>query len=164
MTNLLETLVNPSSGGADSCKGVTTNALQGWQSIGLKKENTGLGEGNAALKMPQMQLSVVSAENQHKNLRNEEDRILLVVPDRILGHVMRALIDSGATRNFISPADATRFGLKVESHNTFWNLVMGQRCYIEDVLSTHLLSELVIQRRQTSWPAAFCTMWILCWA
>ena len=63
MTSLLETLVSPSSGGTKSCKGVTTTALQGWQSVGLKKANAGRGEGNSVLDMLQTQLSVVSAEN-----------------------------------------------------------------------------------------------------
>ena len=38
VTSLLETLVSPSGGGTESCKGVTTSALQGWQSIGLKRQ------------------------------------------------------------------------------------------------------------------------------
>ena len=46
VTQLLETLVSPSSGGTESCKGVTTSVLQGWQSIGLKKANTGEEKGN----------------------------------------------------------------------------------------------------------------------
>ena len=53
MTGLLETLVSPSSGGTESCKGVTTSALQGWQSVGLKKANAGRGQGNAVPDMPQ---------------------------------------------------------------------------------------------------------------
>ena len=52
---------------------------------------------------PHPQLSVVSTEDQSTNPREEEDGILLVVPARIFGHEVRALIDSGATRNFIFP-------------------------------------------------------------
>ena len=72
-------------------------------------------------------MSVVSAENQSKNPRNEEDGILLVVPARIFGHEIRALIHSGATRNFISPASVTKCGLKVESHNIFLELGDGTK-------------------------------------
>ena len=58
----------------------------------------------------------------------EEDQILLVVPARIFGHeILRVLIDSGATRNFISRASVTKCGLKVESHNTFLELGDGTK-------------------------------------
>ena len=75
----------------------------------------------------QPQLSVVSTENQSTNPREEEDGILLVVPARIFGHEIRALIDSGATRNFISPAGVMQCGLTVESHNTFLELGDGKK-------------------------------------
>ena len=38
-----------------------------------------------------------------ENAHDEEDGILLIVPIRIYGKVFRALIDSGASRCFISP-------------------------------------------------------------
>ena len=38
-----------------------------------------------------------------ENVRDEEDGILLIVPVRIYGKVFRALVDSGASRCFISP-------------------------------------------------------------
>ena len=63
--------------------------------------------GNAVPQEPRPQLSVVSTEHQSTNPRDEKDRILLVVPARIFGNEIRALIDSGATRNFISPAGVT---------------------------------------------------------
>ena len=66
-------------------------------------------------------------ENQSTNPQNEEDAILLVVPARIFGHEIRALIDSGATRNFISPAGVIQCGLTVESHNTFLELGDGKK-------------------------------------
>ena len=46
MIGLLETLVSPSSGGTELCKGVTTSALPGWQSVALKKAITGEEIGN----------------------------------------------------------------------------------------------------------------------
>ena len=39
VTSLLETLVSPMSGGTKSCRGVTPSALQGWRSIGLKRQS-----------------------------------------------------------------------------------------------------------------------------
>ena len=127
VNELLETLVSPSSGGTESCKGVTTSALQGWQSIGLKKANTVEEEGNTVPQEPQTQLSAVSPEYQPPIPRSEEDGILLIVPARIFGREVRALIDSGATRSFISPASVTQCGLTVESHNTFLELGDGKK-------------------------------------
>ena len=59
--------------------------------------------------------------------RSEEDGILLIVPARIFGQELRALIDSGASRNFISPAGVTQCGLTVEAHNTFLELGDGKK-------------------------------------
>ena len=127
VTSLLETLVSPMSGGTESCEGVTTSRLQDWQSIRLKKAITGVEMGDATPQEPRPQLSVVSNEDQSKTVRTEDDGILLVVPARIFGSEERALIDSGATRNFISPAGVTQCGLNVESHNTF--LELGDSTY-----------------------------------
>ena len=102
-------------------------ALQGWQSIGLKKANTGEEKGDAVPQEPRIQLSAVSSENQPPIPRSEEDGILLIVPARIFGREIRVLIDSGATRNFISPAGVTQCGLTVESHNTFLELGDGKK-------------------------------------
>ena len=61
MTRVLESLVSPSSGSTDSCKGVKTSALEGWQSVGPKKASIGTGEGNVVAKILQTQLSVILA-------------------------------------------------------------------------------------------------------
>ena len=119
--------MSPTSGGTESCTGVTTSRLRDWQSIRLKGAITGEEMGDAAPKEPHPQLSVVSTEDQSTNPRDEEDGILLVVPARIFGHEVRALIDSGATRNFISPAGVTKCGLTIESHNTFLELGDGKK-------------------------------------
>ena len=71
--------MSPSSGGIESCTGVTTSRLWDGQSIGLKRAITGEEMGDAAPQKPQTQLSVVSTENQSTNPRSEEDGILLVV-------------------------------------------------------------------------------------
>ena len=127
VTSLIETLVSPTSGGTESCTGVTTSGSQDWQSIRLKRVITGKDKGDAAPHEPQTQLSVVSTGNQSPIPRAEEDGILLIVPARIFGREVRALIDSGATRNFISPAGVTKCGLTVESHNTFLELGDGKK-------------------------------------
>ena len=51
----------------------------------------------------------------------------MIVPARIFGQELRALIDSGASRNFISPAGVTQCGLTVEAHNTFLELGDGKK-------------------------------------
>ena len=72
--------MSPTSGGTESCEGVTTSRLRDWQSIGLKRAITGVEIGDAVPREPQTQLSAVSTENQSNNPRDEEDGILLVVP------------------------------------------------------------------------------------
>ena len=127
VTSLLETLVSPTSGGTESCEGVTPSRLQDWQTIRLKRVITGEEMGDAAPQEPQSQLSVVSTEDQSTNPREEEDGILLIVPARIFSHEVRALVDSGATQNFISLAGVTKCGLTIESHNTFLELGDGKK-------------------------------------
>ena len=51
----------------------------------------------------------------------------MVASSRIFVDKIRALIDNIATRNFISPAGVTKYGLKVESHNTFLELGDGTK-------------------------------------
>ena len=57
----------------------------------------------------------------------EEDGILLVVPARINGKIFSALIDSGATRCFITPECSTVAGLSCVQHDTFMELGNGTR-------------------------------------
>ena len=148
-TQLLETLVSPSSGGTESCKGVTTSALQGWQSVGLRKANTGEEKDNTMPQEPQIQLSAISPENQPPIPRFEEDGILLVVPARIFGHEIRALIDSGTTKiSFPRPGRHSVDSLY--SHITpSLSWPMERRCCHGDELSTSLWSRLVLQCGQT---------------
>ena len=97
VTSLLETLVSPSSGGTELCQGVTTDALQGWQSIGHSEANIGRGKHISVMDSPQTHLCAMSHKDQPKNPRQKEDGILLVVPARMFGQEIRALIDSGTT-------------------------------------------------------------------
>ena len=127
MTSLLTTLVSPMSGGTGSSTGVTANDSRGWQLDIVKKANIGMGEGNSVPETSRTQLCAVSNDSQPKNPRREEYGILLVVPVRIFGHEIRALIDSGATRCFASPAGVTKCGLNVERCNTFLQLGDGTK-------------------------------------
>ena len=101
VTHLLATRVSPSDGGQSGGTGlgttVTTSALQDWSSTQMKTIEPGQGES----KTSQKQLTSVVV-NQSID-REISDGILLVVPVRIQGREYRALIDSGATRSFISP-------------------------------------------------------------
>ena len=145
VTGLLETLVSPTSGGTESCQGVTTDDLQGWQSTGLSETNIGSSNSTVVQEMPQTQLSAVSFKDQPRNPRQKEDGILLVVPVRIFGREIRALIDSGATRCFISPAGVTQCGLSVESHNTFLELGDGKKVLSRGrAVDVPVLSQLVM--------------------
>ena len=53
------------------------------------------------------------------------DGILLVVPVKINGKTFSALIDSGATRCFVTRECCTIAGLSCESHDTFLELGNG---------------------------------------
>ena len=125
MARLLATRVSPSdggqNGGTELGTTVTTSALQDWSSTQMKTIEPGQGED----KTSQKQLTSV-AVNQSID-REISDGILLVVLVRIQGHEYRALIDSGATRSFISPACITETGMKTQKNNTFLELGNGSK-------------------------------------
>ena len=79
----------------------------------------------------------VSGKTQNKALRGIDDGILLVVTARINGHSVRALIDSGATRCFMTPACVTAVRLKGIPRDVFLELGNRQkylsRGYVSDV-------------------------------
>ena len=79
----------------------------------------------------------VSGKTQNKAPRGIDDGILLVVTARINGHSVRALIDSGATRCFMTPACVTAVQLKGIPRDVFLELGNGQkylsRGYVPDV-------------------------------
>ena len=117
MARLLATRVSPSDGGQSGGTGlgttVTTSALQDWSSTTMKTIEPGKGES----KTSQKQLTSVVV-NQSID-REISDGILLVVPVCIHGREYRALIDSGATRSFISPACINETGMKTRKNNMF---------------------------------------------
>ena len=61
----------------------------------------------------------------------------MVVPTKVYGKEVKTLIDSGATRCFVTPSCVTRVGLKGISQDTFLELGNGQkylsRGYVPDV-------------------------------
>ena len=85
------------------------------------------GEPSAA---GNMQLNKIS--------RTVKDGLLLVVTTRINGHAIRALIDSSATRFFVTPTCVTAVELKGKPQDTFLELGNGQkflsRGFVPDVL------------------------------
>ena len=64
---------------------------------------------------------------QNKAPRGIDDGLLLVVTTRINGHPVRALIDSGATKCFVTPACVTTVGLMGRPQDTFLELGNGQK-------------------------------------
>ena len=76
-------------------------------------------------------------KTQNKAPRGIDDGILLVVTARINGHPVRALIDSGATRCFMTPACVAAIQLKGIPRDVFLELGNGQkylsRGYVPDV-------------------------------
>ena len=73
------------------------------------------------------QTTADGTKRQNKTLRGIDDGLLLVVTARINGHAVRALIDSGATRCFVTPACVTAVGLKGKPQDTFLELGNGQK-------------------------------------
>ena len=56
--------------------------------------------------------SVAGAKQLNKSTRLMKDGLLLVVTAKINEHSVRALIDSGATRCFVTPSCVIALGLK----------------------------------------------------
>ena len=72
-----------------------------------------------------------------KVIRTVEDGLLMVVSASIYGRKIRTLIDSGATRCFVSPACVTACGLKGVPSGVFLELGNGEKIlskgYIPDI-------------------------------
>ena len=56
---------------------------------------------------------------------SQEDGILLIVPAQLYGHKVRALVDSGATRCYMSPDIQLAAGINCTASNTFLELADG---------------------------------------
>ena len=73
------------------------------------------------------QKTAEGAKQQNKAPRGIDDGLLLVVAARINGHPVRALIDSSATRCFVTPACVAVVGLMGKPQDTFLELGNGQK-------------------------------------
>ena len=127
---ILAALVNPSGGGTASGITATTSVLQRWQQLNAVCEDTGMKMGSKSAQdegAATAWVRVADRDEKLENNRNIDDGILLVVSARIFGHKVHALIDSGATRCFISSGAVLPLGLKSTSEDTLLELGNGDR-------------------------------------
>ena len=90
-----------------------------------------VGEGESSEeetrnKNKQKEESIAEGSQQNKQIRVVDDELLLVVTTRINGHLVRALINSGATRCFVTPACIIAIGLKGVLKDIFLELGMAR--------------------------------------
>ena len=128
--HVMQTVMSPSRGGIQSRTVVTPNQLQSWRFVEANRATVGNEEKNqekngAENPNEQSQWYTVTddikegvssgqekdQEKEHKEkkkvIRTVEDGLLMVVSARIYGRKIRTLIDSGATRCFVSPTCVT---------------------------------------------------------
>ena len=129
VARILAALVNPSGGGTAPGITATTSVLQRWQQLNAVCEDAGTNMGCKSAQNNGAATAWVRVAEAEKseNQRNIEDGILLVVSACIFGHKVRALIDSGATRCFISSGAVLPLGLKSTSEDTLLELGNGDR-------------------------------------
>ena len=135
MTLALEAALNSVKSGSELRYEVTLNRLQCWQQRGCttvelkdkkfnQEEMPLAGRDTADL----TGLSIVSDKNWEKKLKRvEKDGILMIVTAKICGKNFKALIDSGATRCFVTPECCIVVGLSASSHDTFLELGNGEK-------------------------------------
>ena len=133
MTFALEGAVSSINNGSEPWNEVTLNRLQRWQQRGSANiepddeksvhDEMPLAKRDAANSTG---LSVDSHRNgEKKTKRVEKDGILMVVTARVYGKEFRTLIDSGATRCFVTPDCCLVGGLITLPHDTFLELGNG---------------------------------------
>ena len=149
-SQILAKSLNPIAGGSDSRNLEATGKLQFLQQFSVSSEGREK-EKNPASKAKSIyvgiqtqpsriedmsktdkkdkkgQATAEGSNQQNKTLRGIDDGLLLVVTARINGHPVRTLIDSGATRCFVTPACVTAVGLKGKPQDTFLELGNGQK-------------------------------------
>ena len=109
--------INPSSKDKPIYVGVSPHSrrLENDAKEQKKKEGDGWNiEEKKGFKKEQKSEEKVTADvsQQNKCTRTIEDGLLLVVPTKIYGKEVKTLIDSGATRCFVTPSCVTKMGLK----------------------------------------------------
>ena len=94
-------------------------------------------EGKEKLTKKGVSKETIAPETVNKFTRTIADGLLLVVPTKVYRKEAKTLIDSGATRCFVTPSCVTRVGLKGISQDTFLELGNGQKYlsqgYVPDV-------------------------------
>ena len=91
----------------------------------MNDDNDGIkAAGDEAAEIEKKGKPPAGENQQNKAPRGITDGLLLVVTARINGHPVRALIDSGATRCFVTPACITAVGLKGIPRDIFLELGM----------------------------------------
>ena len=143
IAQILAKSLNPTEGGSDSRNLATTGKLQILQQICGNPSGSNENINPVKKTRPQYvgiipQLSdrlddekekgqeKVEKENK-KVIRTVEDGLLMVVSASICGRKIRTLIDSGATRCFVSPACVTACGLKGVPRDVFLKLGNGEK-------------------------------------
>ena len=110
-----------------------------------RETSSGLKKNEENEEKPLRHLTVVSSVKTTEGKTAEgcridrtlEDGVLLIVPIVIRGKIFKALVDSGATRCFVSPSCMTVAGLQGKISDTFLELGNGQhvlsRGYVPEV-------------------------------
>ena len=139
--------LNPFQGGSDSRIPETTGKLQILEKfsvpsakegitnlssqdnpvyVGMESHTFRIEEKNIKGKKKEENVQGLKTGKENKKVvRKFEDGLLLVVPTRIYGKEVKALIDSGATRCFVPPSCVAKLGLKGLPRDVF--LELGNR-------------------------------------
>ena len=131
----VETMVNPTEDGTGSRITATLHAVQNWENPhpvvqhdkGLLPAQQGAAPGHQHWVSCAFSKGTDSTVETYTNPRKKDDGLLLIVPVRVYGHCIRALIDSGATRCFVSAPAVKPLGLSTVHENTFLELGDGQK-------------------------------------
>ena len=131
----VEAQVNPIEDGTELRNTATLQILKHWctthrdlqNEIGITSAQQGAAPGQQRWVSCAHRMGNASTIENSTNSRKIEDGVLLVVPARIFGHPIRALIDSGATRGFISVNAIKPLGLSTVKEQTFLELGDGQK-------------------------------------
>ena len=137
VTRLMERQLNPQDGNASRMT-VTFSTLHSWRQRGRESTESEENQNQEKQEKPQESRDdskftgiVVDSnrkkkgKNYKKLVRAESDGILLVVPVTINGKVFSALIDSGATRCFVTQECSTVAGLSCVPCDVFLELGNG---------------------------------------
>ena len=116
----------------------TFSALSSWRQRG-REDTEFTAENSDTKEKPQVSMGdtrftgvVIGNETekiQNNISRDEADGIFLVVPVKINSKTFSALIDSGATRCFVTHECCTVAGLSCESHDAFLELGNGMTAF-----------------------------------